>query len=157
MKPLLSILLCSLAAFHAQARLGETQQEIEARYGKPISEVEVAHGGNVKAEKREYLYSGLKVTVEFLEGKSQMEMVQVLPRIEGVPESNYLTDVQAKAVLDGNCRGKAWIVDGKHSDGTTKLWTLTVGGKEVAYANLSNNVIQLFTSDYKQLCAKPQD
>lgn len=60
----------ALGALPAQARLGETEKEIEKRYGPPVRKLMAA----TKRDKtRLYSFKGMQIKVTFLDGKSQLE------------------------------------------------------------------------------------
>jgi hypothetical protein len=55
---------------HAFARIGETEQQIEARYGKSIRTLESGNQPLTKA----YRSSDLSIAVTYIDGVSQSEM-----------------------------------------------------------------------------------
>src|ERR1039457_4135935 len=69
MKP--AILLCFLLlAVPAYARLDETTEQIQARYGKPLSDIKPESPATVA---RVYEKNGFRIAVGFYEGKSYYE------------------------------------------------------------------------------------
>ena len=72
MKP--ALLLCLLLlAVPAHARLDETTEQIEARYGKPLSDIKPESPATVA---RVYEKNGFRIAVGFYEGKSYYEQFQ---------------------------------------------------------------------------------
>ncbi len=72
MKP--ALLLCFLLlAVPAYARLDETTEQIEARYGKPLSDMKPESPATVA---RVYEKNGFRIAVGFYEGKSYYEQFQ---------------------------------------------------------------------------------
>ena len=66
----IAVAIVILAACAAQARLGETEAEIEKRYGKPKNELPAIPPSTKLAC---YECGGLKILVSFINGKSECE------------------------------------------------------------------------------------
>jgi hypothetical protein len=71
MKTIIGLLLV-LAAFPtiACARIGETEEEISARYGKSIGDIPTETFGKMRG----FIWSGYVVGIAFVNGRSEMEM-----------------------------------------------------------------------------------
>ena len=65
----------ALTAHSAQARLGETVEECEARYGKPTAEArELSFVGLKGVWRREYEFEGFEITISFVNDRSAYEL-----------------------------------------------------------------------------------
>jgi hypothetical protein len=93
-----AILLCFLLlAVPAHARLGETTQQIEARYGKPLSDIKPERPAT---DAKVYEKNGFRIAVGFYEGKSYYEQFQK-PELK---EPHYLQEITE---TERNCLAKA--------------------------------------------------
>jgi len=90
----ISALLCA-SAF---ARIGETEDEIRARYGKPVNE----DRAQPPIVERGYLTSGMIVVVMFIDGKSEAEMFMKAKNFD------QLSDEEVQLLLKANSNGKEW-------------------------------------------------
>lgn len=97
MKP--ALLLCLLLlTVPAYARLDETTEQIEARYGKPLSDIKPESPATVA---RVYEKNGFHITVGFYEGKSYYEQFQ---KVDPQKPNLFLqiTDTERKYLLQAN-------------------------------------------------------
>lgn len=93
--PLLVLLAFQEVSF---ARIGETQEQVEARYGKSVMLV------SNKPRERIFTYSskGLNILVVYFDGKSSMETYKA------EKGSSALSDVVIQALLEVNSGGMTW-------------------------------------------------
>src|ERR1017187_9069927 len=101
MKP--ALLLCFLLlAVPAHARLGETTEQIEARYGKPIKATKPE---SPATDAEVYEKNGFQITVGFYEGKSYYEQFR---KIDPQKPNSFLeiTETERNRLLKANekCR-----------------------------------------------------
>jgi hypothetical protein len=118
-----ALLIFSLAAglcLHAQARLGETINQTEARYGKPVRTFT-----DEGFPAMEFSFGGMKVTVDFLDGKSGQEQF-------AKPDEGAFSDHEIALILQANAGGKDWAVKPVPSD-SMKHWSLSDGSAEAFY------------------------
>jgi hypothetical protein len=124
MKP--ALLLCFLLlAVPAHARLGETTQQIEARYGKPIRATKPE---SPATDAQVYEKNGFRITVGYYEGKSYYEQYQKIdPKNPNLPveisetERNWLA--KANGLFPENDKYISWD---KLSEGRYTLFALTI-------------------------------
>lgn len=108
----LSIIVAAalLALCSAHARLGESEAEVEARYGKGKTMLSDARGVS-----KSYKSGGLQIFVTFFEGRSNSEMYAKL-------NDGRLDDAEIRVLLDANSGGLQWEAGEQRSDGP--LWTV---------------------------------
>jgi hypothetical protein len=96
---LLSLVLLLLLAiqFSAFARIGETEEQIEARYGKPIADVSRPEIGKAKA----YVFSGFEIAVIFANSTSQAELM-------GKRDHTPIDANEIQLLLKANGNGHSW-------------------------------------------------
>jgi hypothetical protein len=127
MKRSLLILLLITNSQVCHARLGETEKQVYARYGKG----KLVRGWHI------FFFQGFEVGVRILDGKSVME-------IYSDQNGAALTDTKVQALLSANGAGKRWLkgsrdvysrTDGKAraviSNGRSGLTIATVEGFEM--------------------------
>ena len=119
---ILTVIALLVASVTAQARLGETVDEIAKRYGKPtlgLYAVEYVYHdyGNAQAW---YEKDDVKILVVFKDGKSQYESV-VKKDITAT-----LSRSEIKAFLDANLAGSTW--SSPKETPTTTIWNREDGG-----------------------------
>ena len=95
---LIALSLC-FALNIAFARLGETEEQIEARYGKPQKSV-ISYGHMVET----YEVNGFSIMVSFMDGKSASEMYSK-------SDKTKLSDAELQKLLEVNALGSRWILD----------------------------------------------
>jgi hypothetical protein len=110
---LLGLLLLHTAP--ARARLGESPDRVEARYGPPVK---VENGVCSRDFERTYRHAGLTIVVHFLDEKSQCE---VFANDSGEP----LVTNEVQHLLDINRGGGKWTV--KSDGGMLRRWRLNSG------------------------------
>ena len=86
---------------HAFARIGETEQQMEKRYGKCTLTIST---GNEPLQKV-YQSSGFNITVTYIDGVSQRE---IFTKQDG---SSELTKNEIAILLEANTAGSKWIED----------------------------------------------
>ena len=101
MRRSIAIALCFLSLTTlASARIGETEEEIAARYGKPVADIPTQAFGNVRGFKsNEYI-----VGVAFVNGVSNMEMFSKT-------DQSDMTATEIKNLLQANGPGE-WKAEG---------------------------------------------
>jgi hypothetical protein len=110
---ILSILLIlSAFAFSASARIGETEAQIEKRYGKPDDTIKSLWGKRCR-----YMFRGYFVFVDFERGASQSETY-------AKKDASVIMPTEVVALLNANSEGAAWtnpdLVDGQYISHTKK-------------------------------------
>jgi hypothetical protein len=106
MKP--ALLLCLLLlTVPAYARLGETTQQIEARYGKPIKATKPE---SPATDAEVYEKNGFEITVGYYEGKSYYEEFRK-------PETKEPRHLQQITTTELNCLLKANQISASYSAG----------------------------------------
>jgi hypothetical protein len=106
----MSVILVALPAF---ARIGETEQQIEARYGKS----ERIDTKALLLLTKIYRVGDLRVTVSFIDGISECEYF--------VKRDGKLTDQEVDVLLKANSiDGKQWSLK---LDRLQKMWAITEG------------------------------
>lgn len=121
------------------ARLGETEEQIQQRYGEPV-------GKPTDETRREksgtYIYNGFCIIVTFLDGKSHMEGYMKEDR------KSKLSDAEIAVLLNANSFGNAWEA-AEGSTSTDKKWTL--GGTAIAlyFPMHDPPTLMIATSEYR--------
>ena len=145
MKTLRILIAMALLAPIAEARIGETEQQIEARYGKPTM---VLSTDQFAATKR-YSFNGYDVTVSFEKGASACELYQKIDGSKIEPVERY--DLIAKNFNGLQC-------DPLRSDNPAKLlFTSPDGRQRVAVCDLIANTILVATKDFLERASAHQD
>jgi hypothetical protein len=125
------LFLCLIVGFvySASARLGDLVAQAEMRYGKPTrthvhaeeqQQSDTKKIGTPSAMTRWYSYNGLRITVEYNNGKSVKEIYSK-PFDEG-----GLDKATVEALLQANSNDKKWTPSDerlwKREDGATASW-----------------------------------
>ena len=127
-------LLVSLAF----ARIGETEQQIEKRYGKSTLTVST---GNEPLQKV-YQSSGLNITVTYLDGVSQRE---IFTKQDG----SELSKNEIAILLEANTAGSKWIEDPTATSlAGMQAWKLESGGRTAAFSRDKTRLV--ITTDLVQ-------
>ena len=122
----------------AFARIGETEQQIEARYGKSTLTVST---GNEPLQKV-YQSSGLNITVTYLDGVSQRE---IFTKQDG----SELSKNEIAILLEANAAGSKWIEDPTATAlAGMQGWKLESGGRTAAFSR--DNTRLVITTDLVQ-------
>ena len=112
--------LLTLALFPAMtavvhARIGETPDQLVARYGQPLNEVDQKPDGTkIALAKVTFQKGGFKIEVTITDGVSQMEFYT---KISGQP----ITVEEARVLLTANAQGMEWSPPHQTSDAI--MWT----------------------------------
>lgn len=104
-------LIFLLSALSAFARLGETDKEVEARYGAPAQIKNDVFGG----EGRAYYFKEYLVIVCFRDGKSAMEIVKPTNQVDRIDDADCL------ALASGIGGGGEWKAR-EMRDSLSKAW-----------------------------------
>jgi hypothetical protein len=121
------------------ARIGETEQQIEVRYGKSTLTVST---GNEPLQKV-YQASGLNITVTYIDGVSQRE---IFIKQHG---SSELTKNEIAILLEANAAGSKWIEDPiATSLAGMQGWKLKSGGRTAAFSRDKTRLV--ITTDIVQ-------
>lgn len=94
-----ALALASFSPVTLQARLGETEQQTEQRYG---AAVEKLGEDSVREKTRAYTTGGMSVIVSYLNGVSQSEMFIKEDR------KSDLSDNEIQVLLKANSLGRVW-------------------------------------------------
>src|SRR5450755_2885940 len=99
MKTKLSLLILALGvSASAFARIGETTNQVDKRYGAPLETTK--NGG----ESRRYSFGGFTVLVSFERGISQCEVYQK-------KDTSRMMEGEIRGLLGANAGGSAWRDD----------------------------------------------
>ena len=114
----------------AFARIGETEQQIEARYGKSIGTLS---SGN-QPLKKAYQSSGMNIIVMYIDGVSQSEV------FTKKDESEFSKN-EIAILLDANAAGSKWIEDPKARLVGMHGWNLEAGGRTAGYSESARGLL----------------
>lgn len=107
----------------AFARIGDTEQQIEARYGKAT---DTLSKGNEPLQKL-YRSSGLDIGVTYIDGVSQIESFRK-------EDQSALSKNEIALLLEANAAGSKWIEDPIASVlADLQVWKLESGGRKAVY------------------------
>ena len=96
----------------AQARIGETPDQLVARYGQPLKEEDQkAEGDKIPMAKVTFQKGGFQIDVTITSGLSQQEIFKKI-------NSQPITVDEARTLLDANSQGYNWSAPQKTDDGT---------------------------------------
>lgn len=114
MKTFLSaVILCALCASSAFARLGETEKEIEARYGKALGTVSRPNEPLQKV----YSSAGFDILVGYIDGRSGQEVFFKKSK-------SAFSDAEIQTLLDANSGGGKWIEEPLPASINGHVWHL---------------------------------
>jgi hypothetical protein len=138
--PLLFLLVVNYSAF---ARLGETQAQIETRYGAPrnLPFVE-SHPPVDGLIRKAYLKNDVQIDVTYLNDKSVCECYE--------RQNSAFTDELIQTLLGINSLGSKWVLKTRpvgQVDNGEKTWELANGA---ATADMEGNRVEIMTKE----CAK---
>jgi hypothetical protein len=103
MKTIIPILALScIASVTSFARIGETEAECEARYGKSIATVQV-FPDQLADSRKEYLKEGIKITIAFWKDRA-IEVIYNIDSLRKVSQEGILT------LLAANAGGSEWTL-----------------------------------------------
>jgi hypothetical protein len=138
LKTLFVAVALSLLVSPAFARIGETEQQIEKRYGKSTLTVST---GNEPLQKV-YQSSGLNITVTYLDGVSQRE---IFTKQDG----SELSKNEIAILLEANAAGSKWIEDPTATSlAGVQGWKLESGGRTAAFSRDKTRLV--ITTDLVQ-------
>jgi hypothetical protein len=126
----IALLMLVSSAF---ARIGETEQQIEARYGKTIRTLSK---GNQPLQKA-YQSSGLDIAVTYIDGVSQSEFFSKQDKSE-------LSKNEIALLLEANAAGSRWIEVPIARLAGLQGWKLEPGGRRAGYSE-SNRMLVIQT------------
>ena len=113
MKACCVVLTALLLAASAQARLGETEDQIGARLGVPLSH----YGARLSAFSRLYSMPGFRVTVGFEYGVSVSESYVPMVRVGDTQVPGTMKREDAETIIFANGGRPAWRHDEKPDPG----------------------------------------
>ncbi len=116
MKALLLLSVLISLASPALARIGETREQCEARYGKPVRVLE-------NPQTTIHQKAGLEVRCAFYEGKCDQIIFQHIER--GADGKRLpLTELELKTLMEANSEGKAWEKGLEDTEFGSVIWEL---------------------------------
>jgi hypothetical protein len=127
MKQILSLLLI-LSAFapSAFARIGETEEQIEKRFGKSV----VTFSKGKELPNKGYLSAGLRITVSYVDGISESEFYQK-------SDQQKLSQTEIDTLLDANSGGGAWA-ESPQVLSSVREWKCESTQRTAAYVEFAN-------------------
>lgn len=96
--PVLIVLLLALAAGRADARIGETQAEIDKRYGPPFKKLKFQ---KPIEKKFNYHFAGFVIEVSFIQDRSIMELFERDDR-------GFISEEEIAVLLKANESASTW-------------------------------------------------
>lgn len=105
-----------LATSNVFARIGETEEQIEKRYGKPVRTLSQPN----EPLERLYVFAGMNVIVTFINNVSQREFYSK-------KDKSTLSDTEIEVLLAANSAGSEWIEDPVARMAGGKGWKLNSG------------------------------
>jgi hypothetical protein len=113
--PLFTLLLLLGVTATAHARLGETADQLVARYGQPLSENDQkASGDKIALSEVIFQKGGIRIYVTITEGVS---VAEIYHKLNGDP----FTFSEATILLNANSQGSSW--EAPQDINGEKLWT----------------------------------
>lgn len=116
-----ALLFLFLLAMPSYARIDETVQEIQTRYGKPLRGVKVEYPATVAGL---YQKNGFQIVVGFYQNKSYYEQFRKIDPKTKMP-SLPISQTEQETLLKANCSGCNW---------TGHVNNVTIGGIEIPNA-----------------------
>lgn len=124
---LFTLVFAASAVTTVYARLGETPDQLVARYGQPLNEVDQkAEGAKISLARVTFQKNGFQVDVTITNGLSVQE---IFKKLNGQP----ITVEEARILLNANAQGLNWSAPQKTTDAF--VWTRD----DYAVAQLSND------------------
>ena len=114
----------------AFARIGETEQQIEVRYGKSIGTLS---SGNELLRKA-YRSTDLNIVVMYIDGVSQSE---IFTKQDGSEFSKN----EIAILLEANAAGSKWIEDPTARLVGMQGWKLEAGGRKAGYSESARGLL----------------
>jgi hypothetical protein len=148
----LAILACSTGQCFAV--LGDTEAELEKRYGKPL-EVRVAPNLEFPTEKMlKYSKDGDIIIVELWRGSSALEM-RAFRDGNGKPVDPATQQARVAAMLEANAQGSSWEAVGERPQyGMLQMWTRKDMGAMACVRKEIPNALEVRTSELTLARAK---
>ena len=119
------LLLLAMVASVAHARIGETEAQIEARYGKPLKT-----DGDFKA----YTANGFTIIVTFLDGRSEGEMFEK-------PDRAAFSENELAMLMTANGGGRKWTDATPQFDFVRKMWRSADGNLTAVYKTIPPTLV----------------
>ena len=142
MKALLVLTLILLSSTMARASLGETDAQVEARYGLAAGSPRPGRGCYWKM----YSYRSMRVAVIFIDGKSEYERFY---------PSEHFSSADWKALLAANkCDGSEWYhpyEEKTKPDTDPGGLRLLFNGQEIASASVADNAVFIMSAKWEKL------
>jgi hypothetical protein len=139
MKALLLLSVLISLSSPALARIGETREQCDARYGKPV---EVKDPNGVKYQK-----SGLNVICRFIEGKCGYIYFSKIQK-DAQNESLPLPVEEAKILMEVNSGGAPWSKAGEIAEDGFEAWES--GDLEAGYSKIAPSFLSIDTLAYRK-------
>src|SRR3954467_9676469 len=128
MKPILILAAAMVIGMSGQAvaRIGQTEEQVSALFGKPI-DADAPDKDGVTTNMYRNPTGEYNALVQFLKGHS---IAEAYSRVDG----GKLSEKEMSAFLQGNSAGKEWIKDPhklawERSDHHAKAWSETLSGR----------------------------
>jgi len=135
MKRILILILVLVTVNQLYARLGETEEQIEGRYGKAV---QTAPSNIESINEGVYEKNGYKIIVSFLNGKSCCEFFFHVPH-------RRFTKSEFQSLLDINTLGSKWLLIANNGNELDACWQLANKG---ATAFINHIYMQISTKEY---------
>ena len=126
MKYLLPLLLLLVIEYSASARLGETETQIEARYGKPT---EILTPLKDNLPRKVYEKNGMEIIVSYINGKSCSEDYSH----QGGDNAPPITSDEVAELLNKNSLDSDWILEKGSIRSRLATWHLKSGDAKAYY------------------------
>jgi hypothetical protein len=112
---LLTLVFIGTVTISAHARIGETPEQLVARYGQPLNEVDQkAEGAKISLARVSFQKGGYEIDVTISGGTSVQE---IFKKINNQP----ITVEEARILLNANAQGLEWSAPQKKTDAF--VWT----------------------------------
>jgi len=128
MKSLCIIVSAALFASPAFARIGETEAQIEKRYGKP--KFTFSQGDELPS--KGYISAGLRITVTYVDGVSESEFYQK-------PDQSALSETEIKTLLAANAEDGIWA-EQPEVLGSVHTWKIAAKNRIASYVDRLNSL-----------------
>ncbi len=136
MKTVSSIMLAAaLLATSASARIGETVEQIEQRYGRAVSS---PNRKLAPVEIRVYRFSGMIIAVSFIDGCSEGEA------FSKADESEFTTN-EINLLLEANAGGMKWSKSADISV-SAKTWSTDGNARSAQYQQFPKKRLHILTA-----------
>jgi len=140
MKWFVPLLALAGLASHAFGCLGDSEEDLDKRYGKQVK-TGTSHLPGVTI--RGYFANGFLVVVGVLNGKSAYEMYSK-------KDHKKITPQEVGALMNANASGKTWSVDNRAPAGTAR-WVLEDGAVVAEWEKESGAQLTVMTKEAADL------